>query len=218
MAMKSHTSVLVAVGLGSLLLACSRGPSKAQALETIQAGVKEEASCILPVETLKLVKMQHATKGICVPKEGAEKARACIDALVAAGVTHAMPESYMRAWPDEVATASLSDIPAYERRPRSLVFGTCVELVGELREGRFTCGEARADKVAKITATDDTHAEVRYDREITLRPAVATIDAACGAVTKPPGDATVALVKGSSGWILASAADATDAGGAGGSR
>jgi hypothetical protein len=211
--MKSDTSVLVVVGIGAVLLACSSGPSKSQAFEAIQSGIKEEGSCILPVELLARVKMQHTTKGICVPKEGADKARACIDALVAAGVTHRMPESYMLAWPDEVASASLSDIPAYERRPRNLVYGTCVELVGDLREGRFTCADARADKILKITATDDTHAEVRYEREIKLRPTLPAIDAACGTVTRPPGESTAAFVKGTSGWTLASAADAAGDGG-----
>lgn len=214
--MKSRTSVLVAVGVGGLLLGCSSGPSKGKALEAIQNGTKEDGSCILPVEILSRVKMQHSTKGICVPKEGAEKARACIDALVAAGVTHKMPDSYMLAWPDEVATASLADVPAYERRARSLIYGTCVELVGELREGRFTCADARADKVIKVTATDDTHAEVRYEREIKLRPSMAAIDAACGAASKPPGDATVTFVKGSDGWTLASAAGAGAVGSDGG--
>jgi hypothetical protein len=114
----------------------------------------------------------------------------------------------MLAWPDEVATASLSDIPAYERRPRSLVYGVCIELVHELREGRFTCADVRADKVLKVTASDDTHADVRYEREVKLRPSLAAIDAACGTVTRPPGEATVPFVKGSSGWTLASAVSA----------
>lgn len=211
--MKSHTSVLVVGGIGAVLLACSSGPSKSQAFEAIQSGIKEEGSCILPVELLARVKMQHTTKGICVPKEGADKARACIDALVAAGVTHRMPDSYMVAWPDEVASASLSDIPAYERRPRNLVYGTCVELVGDLREGRFTCADARADKILKVTTTDDTHADVRYEREIKLRPTLTAIDAACGTVTRPPGESTAAFVKGTSGWTLASAAGAAEDGG-----
>lgn len=201
-----RASLLSLFGLGALLVACGSGPSKSQAFEAIQSGVKEEGTCVLPVDFLSRVKMQHVTKGICVPKEGADKARACVDALVAAGVTHRMPDSYMLAWPDEVASASLSDIPAYERRPRSLVYSTCVELVGELRDGRFNCAEARAEKVLKVTATDDTHAEVRYERELKMRPTLAAIDAACGAVTRPPGESTVAFVKGPSGWTLASAA------------
>lgn len=214
--MASQPNVLLAVGTGAvlILMGCGSGPSKSQAFEAIQSGLKEEGSCILPVDILSRVKMQHTTKGICVPKEGAGKARACIDALVAAGVTHRMPDAYMLAWPDEVASASLTDIPAYERKPRSQVYSTCIELVGELREGRFTCADARADRVAKVTATDDTHADVRYEREVKLRPTMAAVDAACGAVTRPPGDATVTFVKGSTGWTLASA---VGAGGDGGS-
>jgi hypothetical protein len=194
--------------LAAILIGCGSGPSKSQALEAIQSGVKEEGSCTLPVEILSHVKMQHATKGICVAKEGEAKARACIDALVAAGATHRMPDAYMLAWPDEVSTASLSDIPAYERRPRSLVYGVCVELVNELREGRFTCADVRAEKVLKVTATDDTHADVRYERDVKLRPVIAAIDAACGTVTRPPGEATVPFVKSGSGWVLASAVPA----------
>jgi hypothetical protein len=193
-----------------LLTACSSGPSKSQAFEAIQSGVKEEGSCILPVEMLKQFKVQHSTKAVCVPKEGAPKASACLDALVTAGVTHRMPDAYMLGWPDEVASASLSDVPAYERRARNLVFGSCVELVGDLRDGRFTCADVRADKVTKVTSTDPTHAEVRYDREIKLRPTLTGIDAACGTATRPPGDSTVALEKGAAGWALASAS--TDAG------
>jgi hypothetical protein len=205
---KPLSSVWTGVVLAAIAIGCGGGPSKSQALEQIQAGIKEEGSCTLPVDILSHVKMQHATKGICVAKEGAAKARACIDALLAAGATHRMPDAYMLAWPDEVATASLSDIPAYERRPRSLVYGICVELVNELRDGRFTCADVRAEKVLKVTATDDTHADVRYERDVKLRPTLAAIDAACGTVTRPPGEATVAFVKGSSGWSLASAASA----------
>jgi len=196
---------------GLLLLACGSGPSKSQAFEVIQSGVKEEGSCILPVEMLKLWKVQHSTKAICVPKEGAEKAKACAAALVTAGVTHPMPDAYMLGWPDEVANASLSDVPAYERRARNLVFASCVELVGDLRDGRFTCADVRADKVLKITSTDPTHADARYEREIKLRPTLAGVDAACGTATRPPGESTVALEKSATGWVLASAA-ASDAG------
>ncbi len=31
----------------------------------------------------------------------------------------------------------------------------------------------------KVTATDDTHADVRYEREVKLRPTMAAVDAAC---------------------------------------
>lgn len=198
--------------LAVILLGCSKGPSKSQAFETIQSGTKEDGTCTLPVEILSHVKMQYTTKGICVPKEGAEKARACMNALVAAGVTKPMPEAYMLTWPDEVSGASLKDIPAYERRARNLVYGSCVELSGELRDGRFPCADVQASKVLKVTALDETHADVAYEREVKLRPMLTAVDAACGAVTRPPGESTVAFVKSEAGWVLASAAAAGDGG------
>jgi hypothetical protein len=196
-----------------ILVGCSKGPSKTQAFESIQSGVKEDGSCTLPVDILSRVKMQYSTKGICVPKEGAEKAKACIDALVAAGATKRMPDAYMLAWPDEVATASLSDIPAYERRARNLVYGECVELAGNLRDGRFPCADVQAEKVLRVTALDDTHADVAYERKLTLKPELAAIDKACGTVTRPPGESTVAFVKTEGTWGLASAVPAGDGGG-----
>lgn len=195
-----------------LVSACSGGPSKGHALEAIQSGVKEDGSCTLPLDILSQIKVQHVTKAVCVPKEGAAKARACIDALVAAGITQAMPESYMLTWPDEVATASLSDIPAYERRARKLTYGTCVALVGDLRGGRFACADVQASKVLKVTASDATHADVRYERDIKLRPTLPAIDAACGTVSRPPGDAQVAFTKNDSGWVLSPAPAATGPG------
>jgi hypothetical protein len=156
---------------------------------------------------LSKLKMQHSTKGICVPKEGAgaDKAKACVEALVTANITHRMPDAYMVAWPDEVSTASLKDVPAYERRARNLLYATCVELTGDLREGRFHCAEARAQEILKVTTVDPTHADVQYAREITLQPMLSAIDAACGVVTRPPGDSTATFIKGTSGWTLASA-------------
>jgi hypothetical protein len=201
-----HARAALGAALAVVLAGCNSGPSKAAALETVQRDVTEDGSCTLPVDVLSHIKVQHATKGVCVPKEGAERARACIDALVAAGVTRPMPPSYMLAWPDEVSGASLTDVPAYERRARNLIYGTCVELVGGLRAGRFTCADVKASKVVKVETSDPTHAEVRYEREITLRPFLPAIDAACGAVSRPPGDATVAFVKSESGWGLATAA------------
>jgi hypothetical protein len=198
-----NLTVKVVLALAFGLGACGSGPSKSQALEAIQAGVKEDGTCTLPVEVLSKLKMQHVTKGMCVPKEGADKARACVDALVKANITHKMDESYMVAWPDDVAAASLKDVPAYERRPRNLVYSTCVELSGDLREGRFTCAEAHAEKVTRVTTTDPTHADVHYTREVTLRPTLAAIDAACGAVSQPPGESTVKFAKGETGaWAL----------------
>jgi len=198
--------------LAVILLGCGKGPSKSQAFEAIQSGAKEDGSCTLPVDILSHVKMQYTTKGICVPKEGSEKARACMNALVAAGITKAMPAEYMLTWPDEVSSASLSDIPAYERRARNLVYGSCVELSGNLRDGRFPCADVQPSKVLKVTALDDTHADVIYERAIALRPMLTAVDAACGAVTRPPGESTVAFVKSDTGWVLASAAAAGDGG------
>ncbi len=202
-------SIIVAAVCAGVLVACSGGPSKSQAMDAIQSGVREDGSCTLPVDILTKLKMQHTTKGICVPKEGAEKAKACVDALVTANITHRMPESYMVTWPDEVSGASLADIPAYDRRARNLVYVTCVELTGDLREGRFPCADVKADKILKVTAPDATHADVKYAREITLRPTLAAIDAACGTVSRPPGESTAAFVKDpATGWTLAPAAAA----------
>ncbi len=198
--------------LALLVAGCGKGPSKSAALEAIQAGPKEDGSCTLPVEILSHVKMQYTTKGICVPKEGSDKARACINALVAAGVTKTMPADYMVTWPDEVSSASLSDIPAYERRARALIYSTCVELSGNLRDGRFPCADVQASKVLKVTATDDTHADVLYERAIALRPMLTAVDAACGSVSRPPGESTVGFVKTDAGWILASAASGATGG------
>jgi hypothetical protein len=195
----------LAVVLVLVLAGCGGGPSKSQALESLQSGVKEDGSCTLPAEVLTTLKMQHATRALCVPREGAERARACIDALVAAGLTRRMPDAYMLGWPDDEATASLKDIPAYERRARNLVYLGCVELSDGLREGRFACADVRATKVLKVTSTDATHADVLYERELSLQPAMAAIEAACGAVSRPAGEATVTFEKGASGWAPASA-------------
>lgn len=208
------SSLAALSSFGLVLVACGNGPSKSQALEIIQSSVKEEGSCTLPLDMLTQLKVQHSTKAMCVPREGADKARACVDALVAAGITHKMPESYMLTWPDEVSGASLSDLPAYERRARNLTYSTCVELTGGLREGRFTCADVRAEKVLRVTSLDATHADVEYRREVSPRPSLAAIDAACGAVTRPPGESTVPFVKDGAKWSLASAGTATDDAGA----
>jgi hypothetical protein len=199
--------------VAAAVVGCSNTPSKSEALQAIQNAVKEDGSCILPVEILSHLKMQHATKGICVPKEGADKARACVDALVTAGITQRKPDAYMLTWPDEVAGASLEDVPAYERHARNLLYGTCVELVGNLREGRFPCARVHADKILKIASLDATHAGVRYERAIEESPTLAPIDAACGTTTRPPGEASVQFAKSASGWALAPTAEAGTDGG-----
>ena len=108
------------------------------------------------------------------------KAKPCVDALVLAGITHPKPDSYMVAWPDDVSTATLADVPAYERRARNLVFALCVELSVDLREGRFPCADVRAEKILKITTPDPAHADVRYAREIVAQQ----IDKEIGMVAK----------------------------------
>lgn len=165
--------------------------------------MKEEGNCTLPLDMLRSLKVQHATKAVCVPKEGADKAKACVDALVAAGVTKPMPPAYMVAWPDDVEAMSLKDLPAYERHPRSLVYSTCVEL-GLLRDGRFTCADAKASEILRVAVLDDKNADVRYAREVTMRPTLPVIEAACGTVVRPATEETVQFTKADKGpWTLA---------------
>lgn len=188
--------------VGFALTACSNLPSKKKALEIVERDVKEEATCTLDVTTLAQLKMQYTTKAACVPKEGAASAKSCIDALVAAGVTKEKPAEYMRQWPDEVATASLKDIPAFERRARELLFSTCVEMSPSLREGRFPCGTARAKEVVKVSKDGEHSATVRYTRDITLVEGFDRIDHACSGVTKPPAESSVVIEKTPEGWAV----------------
>ena len=186
------------------------GPSKSKALEAIQAGVEEDASCTLPLDVLSQLKVQLSTRAMCVPK-GAAKARACADELVAAGVTRAMPEPYMLAWPDEVANVSLSDVPAYERRARNLSYAMCIAMSGDMRVGRFPCADVQASKVLRVTASDPTHAEVSYEREVKTKDSLEAIEAACSGITRPPGVGLASFTKGEAGWVLATV-DGTSAG------
>ncbi len=165
----------------------------------------ENGSCTLSLDVMKQLKMQYGTMGICVPKEGAAQGAACLEALAAAGFTSKMPESYMVGWPDDVAAASLSAVPAYERRARSLLYLGCWAMSGDLREGRFACAEAKADKVVKVTKTDDAHAEVKVARTLTFRPQLDAIEKACGAVFRPGVDETVTLTRTAAGWTAGSA-------------
>jgi hypothetical protein len=147
--------------------------------------------------------MQLATKGLCAPKENA-KGKACVDALVASGITRPMPPSYMLTWPDDVTASSFTDIPAYERRPRRQVYSACVELIPGLREGRVPCMTARAEKVLEVRKVDATHADVHYARERTPTSGLPAVEAACGALIKPPADASISLLKtDTSGWTIA---------------
>ncbi|MBS2019148.1 MAG: hypothetical protein JST00_40145 [Deltaproteobacteria bacterium] len=188
---------------GVAIAACGSGPSKSEALTQIQASVKEDGSCTLPIDIVSKLKVQYVSKGICIPKSAdAAKAKACVEALVKAGATHKMPDEYMVAWPDEVAGVSLKDVAAYDRRPRNELFSLCVELTGNLRVGMFTCSEARAEKILKVTSDDGKVAKVQYERAIGLRPTLPIIEAACGKVTPPPSDATATFVKEGSAWKL----------------
>ena len=199
--------------LAVLLLGCSKGPSKSQAFEAIQSGAKEDGSCTLPVDILSHVKMQYTTKGICVPKEGAEKARACIE-RARGGRRHqaACPRSTCSRGPTRCRARASRTSPRTSGARGTSSTARASSSSGDLRDGRFTCADVHAAKVLKVTAIDDTHADVSYEREITLRPMLAAIDAACGAVTRPPGESTVAFVKSDAGWVLASAAPAGDGG------
>lgn len=199
-------SVFVVTALA--VAACNGGPSKSAAMDAIQSNVREDGSCTLPLDILATVKIQHVTKGLCVPKEGAAKARACVDALVAANVTRRMPDAYMVGWADDIAAKPLSELPASSRHARSLDYSICVELPPELRNGRFPCADAKADKILKVTKLDDHNADVVYSRSIAIKPTLAAIEAACGTVSRPPGEATLGFVKAGSDWVLASLAPA----------
>lgn len=186
------------------LAACGDLPNKSEALAVVERDVKEEALCTLPIDALAKMKMQHATKGVCVPKEGpgVDGAMACLDALVAAGVTTTMSASYMREWPDEISAAGFDRVSPYERRARELVYKGCVEMRPGLREGQFRCGEARAERIVRIGKAGEGRATVRYARAITIDPKLTAIEAACGTVNRPAPEATVTMDKAEAGWKL----------------
>jgi hypothetical protein len=198
---------IAAAAIAVLVAGCSDLPSKNDALEIIQHEIKEEASCTLPIPLLGRLKMQHTTHALCAPREGSptpDAAVMCLDALVAAGVTKRMPGGYMAEWPDEVSAAGFDSVSPYDRRARELVFKGCFEMTNDLRDGRFRCGQARADHVIKVTKKEEKRALVRYARAITLDPHLAAIDAACGATTRPAPEATITLEKTENRWALAS--------------
>ncbi len=206
MGSSSKSFFVLAILTGALVVACNGGgPSKSEALDAVSRDAKtSDALCTLPIDVLSSLKMQYATKGACIPKDLATTARVkgCMDALAAAGVTQPMPASYMREWPDEVAARSLSDVPAYERKARDLVFAGCWSLDERLRQGQFACAKASPSGVASVTKLDDSHADVKVTQKIDPSPALSEIDRACGGVTKPPSDVTVRLEKISSGWSV----------------
>ena len=200
-----------AASLVLALVACSGGPSKSAAMDAIRRGVKEDGTCTLPLDILSTVKIQHATKGLCVPKRDASKARACVDALVAATITQPKPDTYMVGWADDIAAMRLEELPASSRHARALDYSLCVELPAELRDGRFPCADAKADRILKVTARGDTNADVRYARAIDIKPTLAAIETACGPVSRPPGESTVGFVKSGGDWVLESLSPASAA-------
>lgn len=209
-AVSFRSRALSLFALAGVLVACSDLPAKEEALASIQREVKEEATCTLPIKLLPSFKMQHTTKAVCVPRENepAQKqqyddAMKCLDALVTAGVTKNMPPGYLAEWPDEVSGAGFDAISPYDRRARTLLFKGCVAMVGDLRAGQFSCGQAKADKVIRVTKVDATRATVRYSRAITIDPNLAAIEAACGALTRPGPEATANFVKTDKKWGIA---------------
>jgi hypothetical protein len=211
-----RSSLLAALGAAAttvLLPACD-GPSKDAALEAIRAGVTEDGSCTLPLDVMKQLKMQYSSRGICVPKEGAARAGGCMEALAAAGLTTKLETKYMLAWPDEVAAASLTDVPAYDRRARSQLFDACYAMSDALREGRFACAEVKAEKALRIGKKGPDRFDVKYARALAYVPAIAAIDKACGEVSRPPAESRVELKRTASEWVIegAAAVSSADAG------
>lgn len=190
-------SFVLSVALGG----CS-SPSSREALAVIERDVVEDASCTLSREVMSAVTIEHASKGLCVAREGGAKATACTRALAAAGLLTAKRASYLVEWPDAEASASLGTLPASSRRSRSLLFSACYELADGLREGRFACADVKATSVARVDKIDDTHATVRYLRTVTAKPGLEAIEAACGPTSRPPPDATASLAKVSDSWQL----------------
>ncbi len=198
---RTKRAVVVTFVIG--IVGCSDLPSKNDSLEIVKKEVKEEASCVLPAPIFTTLKMQLVTKAACVPKEGAAEVLTCVNGLINAGLVTPMPASYMLEWPDDVAAKSLSELPAFERRARKDLYSLCFGTTSDMREGRFKCGDAAAERVIKVSKVDATHADVRYARTLTLDPKLSDLDRACGAITRPPVEMTVRLEKSDKGiWSL----------------
>jgi hypothetical protein len=196
--------VVVSFGAVVVVVACGSGPSKREAMDAIGREATMDALCTLPIDILSQLRMQHATKGMCAPKDdpATPKVKKCLDALVAAHLTQLKPAAYMREWPDDVAARSLSDVPAYERKSRDLVYSTCWELSEpRLRQGQFVCAKATNEKIIDMTKIDEAHVDVKVAQKISPGEDLASIDAACGGnVTKPPADLVIRIEKTSAGW------------------
>ena len=195
---------LVPVGL-VLVAACGSGPSKSDALQAINKDAKTDALCTLPIEAISSLKNQYSTKATCIPKDLAVTARvkSCMDALVAAKLSTPMSAAYMREWPDDVAAKSLSDLPAYDRKAREVLYAGCWSIDEHLRQGQFVCAKATPEKVLDQTKVDDAHYDVKYMQTLAPIDTLGEIDKACAGVTKPPSDVTVRLEKSSAGWSVA---------------
>jgi hypothetical protein len=169
--------------------------------------------CTLPIDILMQLRMQHTTKGMCAPKDdpATPKVKKCFEALVAAHITQLKPAAYMREWPDDVAARSLSDVPAYERKSRDLVYSLCWELSEpRLRQGQFVCAKSTNDQIIDMTKIDEAHVDVKVSQKIVPSDDLAAIDAACGGnVTKPPVDLTIRIEKTSAGWAPAPTSSST---------
>lgn len=179
----------------------SCGMSKKEVLEAIRRDVKDEGLCTLPVEVISALKQQYATKAVCAAKTSKQAAE-CLAALASMGVTSAMPASYMLEWPDDLAGKSLAEVPAYERKARSELFSTCVELKDRLREGKIACATVEPSKVNDIQKVDATHKRVSYSRTVTYTRDLGALDRACGKLVRVPEEASVTLVKGEAGWSV----------------
>lgn len=201
----SRDLVVCAAALVSTALACGSGPSKSEALEAVRDGTKTNGTCTLPIEVLSSLKVQYTTMGLCLPKENTgPRTAACLGALANAGIVKAAPESYMREWPDEVAARSLTELPAYERRARSLVFSACwIYPEAQLRQGQFWCAKLTPDKVTELTKVDDAHVDAKYTQTVETLDAIPRIEEACGGLTRPPSSASARLEKADRGWRVA---------------
>lgn len=189
--------------VGMPLAACTSDPSKSDALRVIQRDVKARGLCTINTEILASFKTQYRTKATCIPLTGGSpRASACLDALVTAGMTQDMPASYMADWPDEVATAGLDLIPAYDRKARSLIFKRCVAASDALRVGSLECARAEFTKISKISKENETRAKVRVQRDLALRPDLDALEKACGPLVRPSEFDTFTLVKGAGGWSV----------------
>ena len=172
------------------LIGCSKGPSKSDALELVKRDVHREGVCTLPVDLISKTKKQHTSKAICLPRDPPAQLASCFAALVKADVAAPMPASFLREFTDETQFAP----SPYDRRVREIDMPACFTMSPELREGRFICADVTVDKIAKITSTGETTADVRYLRTIKLHESLAAIEKACGATNHPAEDDTVAVV------------------------